>query len=368
MRHVNLSLREWVWSTDPFPAYRVSLWYGRNQWDKKFIGVNNITPDESGTLPQDAFHIVKTKEGTIVLTAGKDTTSRCLLFVGCGGGFRGGVEILDEATTGRVLMVCSASNACQDEMQIAALLDVGQSVGFYSHGRRTNDVIVHTWDGSQVQTKCWTRRQWDRRNDPPRSEENVSWMPGNFRIVQLSGDEVAEGVTLERGELAMPGAGRVAHGFNIPMEETCELKVVRFGNDMHDELVIAPAKPDEPMETDHCAVLIHEYTSGCGHKRWPSFHIDWDHAGPNPIEKIGGAYRGSGSGSDTYTLILVPTGWAENIAAQFVNERDKPSQTIGFVPGAKRQNTISRDGSVTLPSPVESGPSAMALAFKKAGL
>jgi hypothetical protein len=257
------------------------------------------------------------------------------------------VEVFTEATTGRVLKNCSASNACESGIEIAALLDLGQSVAFHSTGRRTNQVEVYTWNGNEIESKTWSKMAWDRRNDSAHSEDNVAWILGNFRIVQLRGNDVSDGVMIENGRLTrsvFDGEGRLAHGFNVPKEGSLELQTVRFGRDMHEELVIAPAKDGESVDKDRYAVLVHEYSPGSGSKRWPSFFIDWDNVGQ--VEKIGSVYRGKGSGSDSYTLIIAPVGWAENIASQFINERDYNSQTIsckpGFSPSKKESNISSK--------------------------
>lgn len=345
MKHVMLS-RGWSFGTNPFPAFRSEMSYGRNQNDREFIGINGVTPNAEGILPDNAFKVIKTKEGAILIVAGEDNSPRCLLFAGSAGGFRGGVSIFQEATTGKVLKECSAGNACDSGIEVAVILDVNQSVGFYSTGRRTDEVIVHTWNGSVIETKTWEKQDWDRRNDPARSEDNVSWVPGNFRIVQLHGNDVSNGVTLENGELTrstFDDVGILAHGFGIPTEGSHELSVVRFGRDMHNELVIAPAKDGEGVAQDRIAALVHEYSPGCGAKRWPSFHIDWDNAGQ--VEKLSSAYRGKGSGSDTYTLVIVPSDWAENIGGQFINERDFGGQTLSYKPGqtGKKESNLPNE-------------------------
>ena len=352
MKHVKMG-NGWRFDTSPFPAFRSEMSYGRNKNDCEFIGVDEIVPDQSGVLPENAFKVVKTKEGVILIVAGEDTTSRCLLFVGAIGGFRGNVEIFAEATTGKVISTCSAGNACNSGIEVAVILDVNQSVGFHSTGRRTNRVIVHTWNGSAIETKTWEKQDWDRRNDPIRSEDAINWISGNFRIVQLRGNDVSNGITLENGELTRSNFDDVsimAHGFGIPAEGSHELSVVRFGRDMHNELVIAPAADDD-VEQDRIAVLVHEYSPGSGAKRWPSFHIDWENAGP--VEKLSSAYRGKGSGSDSFALIIAPIGWAENIAAQFINERDFGGQTIAYNPdfGPSKKIDVCEPTSISLPPP-----------------
>ncbi|MDO8469703.1 MAG: hypothetical protein Q7S84_01635 [bacterium] len=336
MKHIMLS-QGWSFGTDPFPAFRSSMSYGHNQNDREFIGVNGAVPSADGVLPENIFKVVKTKEDAILIVAGEDTTPRCLLFVGSTGGFRGDVSIFDEATTGKVLKVCSAGNACDSGIEVAAILDISQSVAFHKTGRNENQVDVYTWNGVAIESKTWSKRAWDRRNDPPRSEENVTWIPGNFQILQVSGDRVSEGVTLECGRLhreVWGSNGRLAYGLGVPVEGNVELTTVRFGRDMHEELVIAPIKEGESASPDRCVVLVHEYSPGSGAKRYPSFYIDWQNAGP--VEKIESVSRGKGSGSDTYTLIFAPIGWAENIAGQFVDQRDYHMPAIAYKPGAKK--------------------------------
>ena len=50
------------------------------------------------------------------------------------------------------------------------------------------------------------------------------------------------------------------------------------------------------------------------------------------MEQLVQVYRSRGSGTDTYTLILAPTDWAESIAQQFVDKRGYGSQVIAYKP------------------------------------
>lgn len=311
---------EWKWSTDPFPAFRGYMSYGQNQHDEGFIAVNGVIPDKNGILPENNFRVLKI-EDKILIASGQDTTNRCLLFIGSAGGFRGEVSIFDEGN-GKILSSISASNACQSGIEAIVLLDVGQSVAFHATGRRTNQIETHVWNGKKIQSKTWNKQEWDRRNDPERDENNIDWIPGNFSISTLSGNNVSEGVLLENGNLNSHEL--LAHGFKTKTGKQSEITAVRFGRDMHNELVIAPANGE--IETDRCVVLIKEYYPGCGSKRWPGFHIDWD----DSVKKLGDSHSSGGSGSSSETLAIVPMDWAENIAGQFINERDYQSQTIKY--------------------------------------
>lgn len=213
MKHVNLT-SAWEYGTDPFPAYRTSLIYGRNKRDREFLPVKDVTPmtqytvtadygktvlyvgtDKAAaeaakakydaeqtakvdwmkptadlkaglpTLPEGKFRVIKTKEkGTILVVPGNDDTNRCLLFVGCAGGFRGGESVLKDGTTGTILKTCSAGNACESSTVVIVLLEPGQSVAFHTYGRRTNEVYLYTWTGAEVEKKHFSKSEWDNRN------------------------------------------------------------------------------------------------------------------------------------------------------------------------------------------------------------
>ena len=210
MKHISLS-SAWEFGTDPFPAFRVNLVYGRNKRDREFLPVKDVTPvtayavtadgktslysgaDKAAaeaakakyetekkaaggygyaelkatppTLPENQFRVIKTKEkGTILVVPGSDDTNRCLIFVGCAGGFRGGVGLVSEDTTGSIIKECSAGNNCESSIEVIALLEVGQSVAFHTSGRRTNEVYQYTWDGTQVVKKHYSAEEWRTRN------------------------------------------------------------------------------------------------------------------------------------------------------------------------------------------------------------
>ena len=225
MKHVMMS-SAWVYGIEPFPAYRANLVYGANKRDRAFLPVKDVSPltqytvtadcgktilytgpdkaaaemvkvkydtekkaeksDSSWTptadmkeglptLPEGRFCVIKTKEkGTIIVVPGSDDTNRCLLFVGCAGGFRGGVAVIQDGTTGTILKECSAGNNCESSCEVIAILAIGQSVVFHSSGRRTNEVYQYTWNGAEVEKKHFSKSEWDSRNavvTPPEEAE-----------------------------------------------------------------------------------------------------------------------------------------------------------------------------------------------------
>ncbi len=210
MKHINLAPKAWSFTTEPFPAFRCGLVFGRNQRDRQFLPVTagaepviTYTVEANcghphvyvGTskeealaakqqyhrehpgcfggdlrstppiLPEGKFRVIKTREkGTILVVLGEDTTNRCLLFVGCEGGFRGGVSLLEDATTANILKVAEAGNRCDSSCEVIAILDVGQSVVFHTSGRRTDEVYVYTWNGTEVAKTHFSAEEWKQRN------------------------------------------------------------------------------------------------------------------------------------------------------------------------------------------------------------
>lgn len=217
----------WDFGNDPFPAFRANLVYGQNKRARAFLPVvrefqlkrpcvvtscdgatiyegtdkaaaeavtkeynaqqaaahsnldrlfapKAILREGPAVLPEGKFRIIKTKEkGTTLVVPGDENTNRCLLFVGCEGGFRGGVRIMECDTTGALLAKCEAGNACDSSVETIALLDVGQSVAFHTWGRRTNEVYAYTWTGVEIETKHFSKEEWDVRNGEVMPAEDV---------------------------------------------------------------------------------------------------------------------------------------------------------------------------------------------------
>ncbi|MDP2638929.1 MAG: hypothetical protein Q8P06_02055 [Candidatus Azambacteria bacterium] len=218
MKHIVMS-RGWAYGVEPFPAYRAELIYGRNKRDREFLPVQGVTPvttytvtaeygkivlysgtdkiaaeaakakfdsaipaEERATifggtknadltvgsvpvLPEGKFRVIKTREkGTIMVVPGDDDTKRCLLFVGCKGGFRGGVSVIKDTTTGAILKECSAGNACESSREVIVLLEPGQHIAFHETGRRHNDVREYAWDGEGLKMSYLPKPEWDMRS------------------------------------------------------------------------------------------------------------------------------------------------------------------------------------------------------------
>lgn len=159
MRHINCA--GWIFSDDPFPAYRFNLVFGRNKQARAFLPVRGVLPGEDGILPENGFRVIKTREkGTIMIVGGQDTSNRVLAMISCNGGFRGGVSLVD-APDGVILARASAANACNSTCTVAALLAPGQSIRFHSYGRRTNGMYVYAWDGVDLSGLYYTTAEWE---------------------------------------------------------------------------------------------------------------------------------------------------------------------------------------------------------------
>lgn len=104
-------------------------------------------------------------------------------------------------------------------------------------------------------------------------------------------------------------------------------------------VVLVPCGETETPQKE--LVLVEQYHTGSGRGRWPGFHVG---LGPE-VRELSSASTGGGSGSEYWLLVSAPLGWAENIASQFVNERDYGDQVISFKPGntGKKESDVPRD-------------------------
>lgn len=165
----------------------------------------------------------------------------------------------------------------------------------------------------------------------------------------LAGNRVEAGLRVgQYGSLTLEGGKLLAHNRGHTLlavllgEEGSDYRLVNVGKDPDGTIVIASATAEGEPDPNRCLVLVHEYSPGSGAKRWPSFHIDWDHAGE--VTVLARGYRSLGSGSDDYSLVLAPMGWPENIAGQFVNKRDYGGQVIAYRPDFNpREKELERE-------------------------
>jgi hypothetical protein len=101
------------------------------------------------TLPENRFKVIKTeKRGTILVVPSEDFSDRCLIFVGCSGGYEGGVSLLGKDTTATILKMYFVGNEYESRIETIALMDVGQKVAFHIYSKLCGQLIYDvTWTG-----------------------------------------------------------------------------------------------------------------------------------------------------------------------------------------------------------------------------
>jgi len=154
MKHVILS-KKWKFEEEPLRGYQFNFMmeYGRNKRDRIFLPVaREVVPDkgaEGGTpvLPEGNFELID-EHDTLMVVPGKDDTPRCLLFVGCKGQARQGVDY--SKTTGKVIFECSAGDNLCLHTEVVCILEPGQSLGLFTTTERSDFKFLYTWDGEGV--------------------------------------------------------------------------------------------------------------------------------------------------------------------------------------------------------------------------
>ncbi len=173
MKHIMLDGTNWIWDTDPYPKYSVSLNFGRHLKDTAQIPVLGGLIPEDGALPEGNFKIASSKEGTIVIVPGKDETNRLFLMTGISAGHRGSCGFEKESTTGRVLKTAQTGNTCSGRIELAVLLEVDQKLILWSDGSDGTLYVVHTYDGEKLSTKYYSPEEWTFVNSPYYLEDDV---------------------------------------------------------------------------------------------------------------------------------------------------------------------------------------------------
>ena len=169
MKYFNKS--SYKYSTEPFPAFRCSLIFGRNKRDFAFIPCNAEV--EESFLFDDCFKVIKTKaKGTIMIVDGKESSNRALCFLDGHAGFRGSVSLIKESGA-RILSKCHAGSACEETMSIAVVLEVGGYIDFHSTGRRHNEVCRWTFNGDVLVDTIYQKEEYDLIVAPVEDAEEI---------------------------------------------------------------------------------------------------------------------------------------------------------------------------------------------------
>lgn len=157
----------------------------------------------------------------------------------------------------------------------------------------------------------------------------------------LRGDRVENGISISDGRVLFnPHSGMKRDNTGLLASSTSapdgSMDKIHVAITEHG-VVLVPCEGEPQKEL----VLVKQYSPGSGGKRWPSFHVEF---GPE-VRRLSDASTSGGSGGEQWVLVSAPIGWAENIASQFVNERDYGDQTISYKPGntGKKDSDLPQD-------------------------
>ena len=156
----------------------------------------------------------------------------------------------------------------------------------------------------------------------------------------LRGNSVENGIAVSDGQVPFnPHSGMTRHNTGLLASTSApdgsvdkiHVAITEYG------VVLVPCE-DTPQKE---LVLVKQYSPGSGSKRWPSFHVEF---GPE-VRQLSDASTSGGSGGEHWVLVSAPIGWAENIASQFVNERDYGGQTISYKPDntGKKESSLPQE-------------------------
>jgi len=175
MKHIMFEGTYWHWDTEKFPRYIVELVFGRHRHDMAMLPVmGGLAPAKDGTLPENGFRVIKTKEkGTILIVPGEDSTNRVLLMAGGESDFRGSIGLDKEATTAKIIAWAYAYNALESGCAFAAIMEHGQRVVLIGDGRDGSFVIQFLFDGESVKKERFTMKEWGFLNSPNNDSEEV---------------------------------------------------------------------------------------------------------------------------------------------------------------------------------------------------
>lgn len=154
---------QWKFSTEPFPAYRISLVYGANKRSQQFIPiVEKSLVGEDGVLKENKFKLIITQEKkTLLIVDEMENSSRCLWFGGVSGGFRDGCRVRQDKTTATILKTCQAGNNCESRIEVAAIFAPNQKLIFESDGRRNDDIIVFSFENGEIIKTSMPKKEFE---------------------------------------------------------------------------------------------------------------------------------------------------------------------------------------------------------------
>lgn len=98
-------------------------------------------------LPNGLFALKQSRSNAIIVVEGKDDSSGLLLMAGARSGIRGSVSVYDPVSNASIIRKIFAATGNEAEIQVAAVLQVGQRLALVSDGRGVNRLDVYCWDG-----------------------------------------------------------------------------------------------------------------------------------------------------------------------------------------------------------------------------
>ena len=141
--------------------------------------------------------------------------------------------------------------------------------------------------------------------------------------ITLRGDRVENGIEVSNNQIPFrPTSGMVRHNPGLLASTPApdgRLDKVHVAIAAHG-VVLVPCQGEPQREL----VLVQQYSPGCGAKSWPSFGVEFG----SEVRQLSEVFTKKGSGSECWTLVSAPLGWAANIAAQFVNRKGERRQVI----------------------------------------
>jgi hypothetical protein len=134
-----------------------------------------VTPAElhvvKSVLPDHKFRVIRTKKGTMLVVPGEDRSDRALAFVGCESGYRGGVGV--EEATCNVLLTARVGFRLWAGVEVVAIFEPGQRITFHRTGRREDEYVRYTWDGSALKKDVYTPELWEASRLAEAAESGV---------------------------------------------------------------------------------------------------------------------------------------------------------------------------------------------------
>ena len=147
------------------------------------------------------------------------------------------------------------------------------------------------------------------------------------RAITLRGSCATHGISVTDGRVPFaPRWGLTRHntGFiaSSPVPDG-GLEIVHVAI-VEGSVVLVPCT-DEPSRE---LVLVQQYSSGSGRKRWPGFRVRLG----QEAWLLSEVSTSGGSGEEHWVLISAPLGWSGNVSGQFVDERDYGDQIVSYNP------------------------------------